>query len=57
MIPIADSYKKYLRFEFNGTLYEFNSLPFGLSTAPYVFTKIMKQVVASLRARDHGKFL
>jgi hypothetical protein len=57
MIPIADSYKKYLRFEFNGTLYEFNSLPFGLSTAPYVFTKIMKQVVASLRARDYGKFL
>jgi hypothetical protein len=51
MIPVADSYKKYLRFEFNGTLYEFNCLPFGLSTTPYVFTNIMKQVVASIRAR------
>ncbi|KAJ8954121.1 hypothetical protein NQ314_007150, partial [Rhamnusium bicolor] len=51
MIPIADAYKHYLRFLFDGNLYEFNCLPFGLSTAPFVFTKIMKPVVTYLRSR------
>lgn len=49
MIPIDKNYKKYLRFAFDGNLYEFNCLPFGLNTAPYIFTKIMKPVVGYLR--------
>lgn len=49
MIPIDMDYKKFLRFSFKGIFYEFNCLPFGLNTAPYVFTKIMKPVVADLR--------
>ncbi|XP_043499927.1 uncharacterized protein LOC122522709 [Polistes fuscatus] len=32
-----------------GHLYEFICLPFGLSTAPWVFTKIMKPVISHLR--------
>ena len=48
-IPIhADNYK-YLRFEWNSTLFEFICLPFGLSSAPRVFTKVLKPFVASIR--------
>ncbi|XP_011883838.1 PREDICTED: uncharacterized protein LOC105570987 [Vollenhovia emeryi] len=32
-------------------LYEFVALPFGLSTAPYIFTKILKPVAAFLRGK------
>ena len=32
-----------------GTTYEFNCLPFGLSSAPWVFTKTLKPVAALLR--------
>ena len=49
MVPIKKNYRKYLRFFFDGIFFEFNCLPFGLNTAPYVFTKIMKPVVGHLR--------
>lgn len=48
-INIAKSDRKFLRFKFEGSLYEFNVLPFGLSTAPYAFTKLMKPVISHLR--------
>lgn len=48
-ISIARSDRKYLRFLFEDVLYEFRCLPFGLSTAPYTFTKIMKPVISYLR--------
>ena len=50
LIRIHDTSRKYLRFIFNDRLYEFNVLPFGLSTAPFVFTKIMKPVIKLLRS-------
>ena len=37
---------KYLRFVVNGTAYQFKALPFGLSTAPLVFTRVMNEVAA-----------
>lgn len=43
--------RKYLRFKFQNVIYEFTCLPFGLSTAPYVFTKIMKPVMFYLRSQ------
>lgn len=52
-IPIHADHKKYLRFHFNDQLYQFNFLPFGLCTAPYVFTKIMRPVTAFLRRQGH----
>lgn len=39
----------YLGFNFDGIFYEYTVLPFGLSHAPYAFTKIMRQVVKFLR--------
>ena len=51
LIPIHKSRRKYLRFEFQGTLYEFTCLPFGLNVSPFVYTKILKIVVNLLRSR------
>lgn len=49
-IPINENSRRYLRFRFKNILYEFVCLPFGLSTSPFVFTKIMKVVVKYLRS-------
>lgn len=50
LLSVKQSHRKYLRFIFKGKLYEFTCLPFGLNTAPYVFTKIMKPVIYHLRS-------
>lgn len=52
LIPIHTSSRKYLRFSFNNILYEFTCLPFGLSSAPYVFTKIIKPIVSYLHQQN-----
>ncbi|XP_050292960.1 uncharacterized protein LOC126733621 isoform X1 [Anthonomus grandis grandis] len=49
LLSMQKKYRKYLRFKFRNVMYEFNSLPFGLSVAPFIFTKIMKQVAGFLR--------
>lgn len=51
LVPIDNDSKKFLRFKFNKEIFEFQCLPFGLSLAPFVFTKLMKPVIASLRSR------
>ena len=43
-IPIASSSRKYLRFVIDGKTYQFRALPFGLSPAPRVFTRIMSVI-------------
>ena len=48
-IPIHPDHYKYLRFEWNSTLHEFICLPFGLSSAPRVFTKVLKPFVGAVR--------
>ena len=49
-IPICTQHRKYLRFCWRGQTYEFTCLPFGLATAPRVFTKAMKPVVGFVRS-------
>ena len=39
-VPIYPSSKKYLRFAFENKAYQFGVLPFGLNTAPQVFTHL-----------------
>ena len=51
MISIHKASRKFLRFCYNGITNQFPCLPFGLCTAPYVFTKIMKPPVQILRSR------
>lgn len=48
LIPVHVSSRKYLRFSFKNNLFEFKCLPFGLSSAPYVYTKLMKPVISFL---------
>ena len=48
-VPIHPRDFEYLRFFYNGRLFEFTALPFGLSTSPRVFTRIAKTVAAFLR--------
>ena len=48
-ILIDHSHRKYLAFQFQGVTYQFDCLPFGLTSAPRVFTKIMKPAIAWLR--------
>ena len=50
-VPIWKDHQKFLRFAWKNSLLEFCCLPFGLATAPRVFTKLMKPVVAALRQR------
>ena len=38
-IPIHSQSRKYMRFHLQGRSYQFKALPFGLSTAPMVFTR------------------
>ncbi|XP_014217272.1 uncharacterized protein LOC106645836 [Copidosoma floridanum] len=49
LVPIHKDHRKYLRFSYHGQLYQFQALPFGLATAPWVFTKIVKPVLATIR--------
>ena len=50
-VQISEPDRKYLRFRWRDTVYQFNCLPFGLSCAPWVFTKITKAATAVLRER------
>ena len=52
-VPIHPDFQKYLKFKFNGKLYQYTCLPNGLSSAPRLFTKLMKPVYATLREQGH----
>ena len=48
-VSLHPKYRKFCRFIWGGTLYEFTCLPQGLCTAPRFFTKIMKILLMELR--------
>lgn len=50
-VQVHKSSQRYLRFQWEGKCYTFRGLPFGLNTAPRVFTKLTKPVVSFLRKR------
>ena len=47
--PIARPFQKFLGFKVKSQIYTFRALPFGLTTAPRIFTKIMTSAVNHLR--------
>ena len=47
-VPIHPSSRKYLRFAFENRVYQFRVLPFGLNTAPQVFTRMGHTVTVYL---------
>lgn len=52
-VPIHDDYCKFLRFEWQGQMYQFVCMPNGLAMAPRKFTKLMKPVFSLLRQQGH----
>lgn len=50
-IPVQNSHTRYLSLAFNGKIYNMNCLPFGLSSAPSIFSKITNWVASQLRER------
>lgn len=45
------SHRKFLQFTYGSSHYQYRALPFGLSAAPRVFTKLLVAIVASLRSQ------
>ena len=50
-VGIRHSFRKYLRFTDGISVFQFKALPFGLSSAPRVFTRIMLAVASCLRSQ------
>ena len=48
-VPINKESRKYVRFEWEGNLYEFQCLMFGLVPAPRIFSKLLKVPMSLLR--------
>ena len=47
-VPIAKHHRKFLRFVWEGTTFKFTCLLFGLCSAPRIFTKLLRPVMAYL---------
>lgn len=50
-VPIHESCKDYLSFEFNKQRYSFNVLPFGLTSSPRIFSKVLRPAIVFLRSQ------
>ena len=51
-IRVAPNHRKYLRFYFEGQLYEYSVIANGVSSGPRIFTKLMRVCLAYLR-KEH----
>ena len=52
-VKIDDDYQKFLKFTWHGKLYQYTCLPNGLSSAPRLFTKLLKPILARIRSLGH----
>ena len=48
-IPIHHNHRAFIRFQHKDRVLQFTCLPFGLSSAPWVFTKTLRPAIALLR--------
>lgn len=56
-VSIHPSHRGFLAFAWEGALLQFNALPFGLTSAPRIFTKLLKPVFCDFRTRGHEGFV
>ena len=56
-IPIKHSFRKWLGFAIGDKHYRFRSLPFGLSTAPRTFTRVVKVIAEYFRKQGVFVFI
>lgn len=52
-VPIAQEHQRFLRFQWKGKIFQYTCLPNGISSAPRIFTKLMKPVYSKLRELGH----
>ena len=52
-VPIHTEHQKYFKFLWRGKLYQFTCLAQGLSSAPRMFTKLLKPMYSVLRQQGH----
>ena len=52
-IAVAESDRKFLRFTWGKSVYQYTCLPNGLASAPRIFTKVLKPLFSSLRKLGH----
>ena len=50
-VLIHRRYRKWLRFVWKGKIFQFRALPFGLSLAPWVFTRITREICVVAHSR------
>ena len=50
-VPVRQDDQSFLCFKYDRILYRFKAMPFGLSTAPRIFTRVTKVVAGHLRRR------
>ena len=50
-IPVFPAHRRFLRFAFLGCHFQFRAMPFGLTSAPRIFTKVMAEVAQHLHAQ------
>ena len=55
-LPIHELDQKYLVFQWENKFYRFTSLPFGLSSAPWVFTKTLKPIFSQFHEEGFSGF-
>ena len=56
-VPVKETDRKLLGFRYNGQIYHYKCLPFGLNIAPRLFSKIMKVLVQRWRVRGISVFI
>ena len=52
-LPIQKDSRKFLRFIWEGVIYEYSSLPNGLTSGPRIFSKLLKPMYSALRKLGH----
>lgn len=55
-VPIHPDFRGFWGFPWRGDMFQFNALPFGLTSAPRIFTKLLKPIFSDFRTRGHEGF-
>ncbi len=48
VVPVTSQHRNFLRFIWDGVVYQYVCLPFGLSSTQRIFTKLVKPIIAHL---------
>ena len=52
-IHIAPEHQKFLKFWWRNTLYQYTAMPMGLTSAPRIFSKLLRPALSYLRLKGH----